>query len=260
MAREYVLGNPLKYTDPTGHWTEEELEQFLGEDWYEVYFGQKGLFQDRSKLLDFLRSKNMTGLLELATISSIMQTARVAGGAGYSFSGIDAIGIRLGGSYGAVGFVNGSADAILNLTSGEFSVFVSPGAGVLIGGSVSVVGGLLVVGNLPSNRDYFGMFGAAGIVGGDIVGLNAEGFWSSPLSDRFNAFDKAHGAFVGATGGVELGGYVDMSYSFEVLTVDQSGTSVLQYLPSIGQVFSDVGRSLYHDVLMHPIFPWSPYR
>jgi hypothetical protein len=131
---------------------------------------------------------------------------------------------------------------------------------VLIGGSVNVVGGLLVVGNLPSNRDYFGMFGAAGVVGGDIVGLNAEGFWSSPLANTFNAFDKAHGAFVGVTGGVELGGYADMSYSFEVLTVDQSGTSVLQHLPSPGQVLSDVGWSLYHDVLMHPVFPWSPYR
>jgi hypothetical protein len=253
------LGNPLKYTDPSGHWTEEELEQFLGKEWYDAYFGQKGLFQDRSKLLDFLQSKNTTDLIELGVISQIMQTAKVAGGAGFSFNGIDAIGVRLAGSISGAAVASVSGDAILNLTSGEFSVFVSPGAGIFIGGGANVVGGLLVVANLPSNKDYRGMFGAAGIVGGDVVGLNAEAFWSSPLSDRFNAFDKAHGAFIGVTGGVELGGYVDMSYSVEVLTVDQSGTSFLNHLPSIPQVFSDVGQSLYHDILMHPIFPWSPY-
>jgi hypothetical protein len=233
----------------------------LGGDWYDVYFGQSGIFADRSKLLDFLRSQNTTGMLELTIISQLMQTANVAAAGGFSFQGIDAIGARLTGSAGAAVFGGVTADAILNLTAGEFSVFAGGSGGFIIGESVSAGAGLLLFANMPSNQGYRGSFGAVGIVGGDVVGLMVEGFWSAPLSDRFNAFDKAHGAFFGVTGSLPgLGGYGEMGYSLEALRVDQSGTAFLPDPPTLRQAIREFGSAVYHDVILHPVWPWSPFQ
>lgn len=233
----------------------------MGKDWYDVYFGQNGIFQDRTKLLDMLRSDKTTNAAELLAIGSIMQTAEVAGQAGFSFNGIDAIGLRLSASASAVIMGSGSADAVLNLTAGQFSVFVSPEAGVMLGESATVVGGLLVIGNLPNNEAYNGPFGVVGVTGGDVVGLTAEGFWSSPMTDRFDPRDKAHGAFLGAGAAVpSIGVYGAISYSFEALRVDQGGDTWWPNPPTGRQILTNIADAVTHDICLNPIWPWSPYR
>jgi RHS repeat-associated protein len=256
----YVLGNPLKYTDPSGHWTEEELEQFFGENWMQEYFSKGAVFEGRDQLLKMLQSKSTTGLLELSVIHDLMSTAQGLHAAGLSFGAFDAIGARLTASVGAVLFGGGTADAILNMASGEFSVFGALQGGVLLGDNVQVVGGLLLIRNLARNDDYRKTYGAVGLAGGDIVGINVEGFWSSPMSDRFDPTDKAHGMFVGAGLAIpEIGVYGEMGFSYEALRVDKSGTSL--FPQSLGwQDVKDTFQAVVHDVLLHPIWPWSPYR
>jgi RHS repeat-associated protein len=256
----YVLGNPLKYTDPSGHWTEEELEQFFGENWMQEYFGKGAVFEGRDQLLKMLQSKSTTGLLELSVIHDLMSTAQGLHAVGLSFGAFDAIGARLTGSVGAVLFGGGTADAILNMASGEFSVFGALQGGVLLGDNAQVVGGLLLIRNLARNDDYRKTYGAVGLAGGDIVGINVEGFWSSPMSDRFDPTDKAHGMFVGAGLAIpEIGVYGEMGFSYEALRVDKSGTSL--FPQSLGwQDVKDTFQAVVHDVLLHPIWPWSPYR
>jgi hypothetical protein len=54
----YVLGNPLKYTDPTGHFTQDEIMEFFGVDtWEEVLarFEDGGFLQGRWGWLEILR-------------------------------------------------------------------------------------------------------------------------------------------------------------------------------------------------------------
>jgi hypothetical protein len=257
-----VRNNPLKYIDPSGHWTEEELEQFFGENWMQEYFGKGAVFEGRDKLLEMLQSKSTTGSLELSVIHDLMSIAWGLHAVGLSFSGIDAIGARvsLGGGLVTVGGSLG-ADAVLNIQAGQFSVFGSAEGGALFGVSGTIVGGVTLIKNLPTNDDLRRMYGAVGIYGGDVVGVNVEGFWSSPMSDRFDVTDKAHGGFIGVGPAVpEIAVYGMLGYSWEVLRVDQSGVVWAPYRPSLSEVMNDVSQSIVHDVLLHPIWPWSPYK
>jgi len=68
----YVLNNPLRYTDPTGHFTEDEIMQFLGLDpeentWKDVlaFFEEGGQLEGRWGWLHVLRRANVGDKLEI---------------------------------------------------------------------------------------------------------------------------------------------------------------------------------------------------
>jgi hypothetical protein len=86
---------PLRYVDPTGHWTQEELIDALGEDWFERYFGVDAVFENREALLAFLLSENTTSSFVLDIVADMFGAAGLAHGAGFDFSELDAIGYRL---------------------------------------------------------------------------------------------------------------------------------------------------------------------
>jgi hypothetical protein len=232
----------------------------LGEDWRNKYFGQGAVFEGRDKLLAFLISDQATNEFILHEVRAFFTTAGTAHNIGASFKSIDALGMRIAGGAGSAVFGGLSYDEVLNLTSGEFSVFLSPEAGFIIGESATVMGGLTLLKNLPSNDAYRGTFEAVGIVGGNVIGLNAEGFWGAPLSDRFTIADSAHGYFIGAGLAVPgLGGYGSISYSYEAFREDKQGSHWLPQPFNALSVAKDIGWAITHDILLHPILPWSPY-
>ncbi len=261
----YALGNPLKYIDPTGHWSEEELAKTLGDDWYDFYFGQEGIVKDRPKLLEFLRAKNIDDPANLKIVGELMWTMRRLSQVGMKYDGIDAIGVRITGSGGGAAMGGASVDVILNLYAGQLSYFVSPVLGVLAGASASSVGGIQFIADLKDNNGYRGAFGSiGGSLGGGPSG-NAEYFWSGPVDDQFTL--SAKGVFVG--GGVGGGGgiYGDASYGLEVLRVDAAHGYVLQGGDLIWhdplaafRVARDMGLVLVHDIALNSHLPWSPYK
>jgi RHS repeat-associated protein len=220
----YARNNPSRYTDPMGHWTEDQLEEALGEDWREKYFGDDAVFHGREKLLKFLLSENISDLLSLELIKSLFNTAYGAFCVGADFSDTDALGARFSLSGSGVVFGSGTVDAILNLTSGEISVFGALEGGLVAGATATLVGGITFIKNLPTNAGYRGVTKNIGLMGGDTIGLNAEKF----------SGDTLNGGFVGAGGAVpvpNIGGYWSMSYAVEVLTVDCTGYEWFPYVP-----------------------------
>ena len=137
----YAGGNPLRFADSSGHWSEEALQAALGKDWRDTYFGIGAAFGGRDKLLAFLTSDHTTSDLTLSQVQSFFQGAGVLRGLGSDLSNFDAMGMRLSGNVGVGAFAAVSVDAILNLSSGEFSYFASPEVGVLLGNTVQIVGG-----------------------------------------------------------------------------------------------------------------------
>jgi RHS repeat-associated protein len=255
----YVLGNPVRFQDPSGHWTEEELAAALGENWREQYFGKGGIFEGRDALLAFLLSQDTTSAVILDTVGQFFMDAYVAYKAGVDFTGVDALGSRLAVAGSGGFFVAGSVDVVLNLTSGEFSFFGSPEIGMALGGGLQAVMGMTLLKNLPSNQAFRGTFMAVGLVGGDVLGLNVEAFWSSPMSDQFQAFEGAHGEFCGVGPAVELGAYGSISYSWEAYRYDAGGGHWYSP-PNPLTVVADTIQAVWHDLVLHPIWPWSPYR
>jgi RHS repeat-associated protein len=257
----YCRNNPLKFVDPTGHWSEEALEASLGKDWRETYFGKDAVFGGRDKLLAFLTSDKTTSDFILGQVQSFFQGAGVLHGLGADLSSFDAMGLRISGTGGGVGFAALSGDAVLNLTAGEFSFFGSPEAGLLLGDSVQAVGGITLIKGLPSNNAYRGAFWAGGGLAGAYGSVTGEFFWGAPMSDRFNPTDTAHGGFVGAGAAVpELGVYGSLSYSLEVYREDVGGSHWYSPLPQLRQMIGDLQQVVWHDVEMNPMWPWSPYR
>ena len=254
----YVGNQPLKYTDPTGHWTEDQLKFAFGKDWRERFFGKNAVFEGRENLLKFLVSDSTTNLPVLAVASKMMTEAAKAHAFGIDFGNIDALGARVAGTLGSAAMVGASGDAILNLAAGQFSLFLSPEAGFIVGGSAQIVGGLTVMKNLPSNDTYRGTFMAVGIVGGAPVGANVEAFWGSPMAETYNAYDKTHGGFLGVGPAADLGMYGSISYSLEAYRYDSGGgTSFPYFFIDPLTVVAEVGAAVWHDVVMHPAWPWN---
>ncbi len=257
----YSDGNPLRFADSSGHWSEEALQAALGKDWRDTYFGIGAAFGGRDKLLAFLTSDHTTSDLTLSQVQSFFQGAGVLRGLGSDLSNFDAMGMRLSGNVGVGAFAAVSVDAILNLSSGEFSYFASPEVGVLLGNTVQIVGGTTLIKRLPSNDAYRGAFWAGGGLAGASGSITGELFWGAPMSDRFDPRDTAHGGFVGAGAAVpEFGCYGSLSYSLEVYREDTGGSHWYSPLPQLRQLIGYLQQVIYHDVGMNPIWPWSPYR
>jgi RHS repeat-associated protein len=248
----YVRNNPIRYIDPTGHWTEEELEEYLGRDWMEKYFGEDGLLHGRDAFLNFLQSKNTTNIDILKIISSIIEPLSFAHDKGLDISNIDAIGARISVTGGVVGYGGGNFDVLINFTSGEFGAFLSPEMGILIGEGLNIVGGILLIKNCPTNEDYRGTSKSLGIVGGDIVGLNAEGMVGG-IHRNLSPSDVFDGSFIGAGPAVpEIGIYGTISYAVEILRVNEAGNEWFPRLPSFWDAIMDIGEVLTNDILNLP--------
>jgi hypothetical protein len=250
----YANNSPVRFSDPTGRWTEDELNEALGEGWRERYFGENAVFQDRKKLIALLLSENTTDLITLEIIRSLFKAAYGAHSLGADFQNIDAIGARVSVSGGGAGFAGGTLDAILNLTSGEFSIFVSPEGGFVIGATTTLIGGIVLLKNLPSNNDYKGTAKAIGLMGGDVIGLNAEKFWGG-IHKFQDSTDVLDGSFFGMGGAVpipNIGLYGSMSYAFEVLSIDEASYNWASDFPGIIDVLSDLGEVLWHDIFGIP--------
>jgi RHS repeat-associated protein len=248
----YVYNNPINNIDPTGNWTETQLKDILGEDWYKKYFGEDGFLKNRYELLKFLRSKSTTDSFTLEIIGSLLKVAYGLNELGYSFDSIDAIGARFSGSGGSVAFGSLSFDAVLNLTSGEFSAFISPEGGVILGASAVAVGGITLIHNMPSNSSFLGTFKNIGGMAGIGVGINIEGLYGGDSPSKSSG-TLPNGLFVGVTGGLpnlNVGIYGSLSYSFEALCVDSSGYGWGKNLPtSVWDVFFDIGEVIMYDIL-----------
>jgi len=246
----YVFNNPLSYSDPSGHYTKEQLDKALGNDWHEKYFGENGVFYGREELLDFLLSEDVTDPTTLGTIVLLFEAAFEAHRLGYDFKDVDAIGARVTVSFGGVDFGAITFDAVLNLASGEFSAFVTLEGGFIFGANAQLVAGLSLIKNLPSNKFLRGVTKSIGGAGGWKGGGNIEGFYGG-LQEFQSLEDTYNGLFfgVGLAGG--LGVYGSFGYTWEVLSVDKSGYSFPQQ-PKVIDIFYEIGDFLSNDILKLP--------
>lgn len=209
------------------------LDPALGKDWRDKYFGRKAVFENRDKLLEFLLSKNTTDPITLDIVRSLFNVAYAAHGVGVDFSGVDALGSRVTLSGGAVGVIGISGDVMLNLSSGEFSGFVSPEGGILIGEGITLVGGITLFSNMPTNEGFRETSKAVGIMGGDILGINAEESWGT-VTQYPQGSDAFDGTFIGIGGASPgLGVYGSLAYAIEALRVDSQGYHWVPKLPSL---------------------------
>jgi RHS repeat-associated protein len=248
----YVRNNPTRYVDPTGHWTEDELEEAFGKDWQTKYFGKDGVFYGREKLLKFLLSDKTTDPITLEIVRTFFSISADAHSTGLDFSTIDALGARFSFNYGAGGFVGGSLDVILNLNSGQISIFGSPEGGLSIGETGGLVGGITLLKHCPSNDYYRGTAKNVGIMGGPVVGINVEKFWGGVHRNQYPN-EVSDGGFIGVMGGIPgIIGYGSLSFAYEGLRVDQAGYYFFPYIPGPIEVIFDIGDVLWNDILKLP--------
>ena len=223
----YVLNNPLRYVDPTGHWSEEQLTATLGQSWRLRYFGDqasyRGAYAGHEKFLHFLTSPETTNDFDLSMVG-------IAMGVGEFVSTLvgntpDAISIRGNFGAGAIIGVGNSFEAVVNFRSGELSYFWSPGASGGASGGAGGDIGIAIINDLPSNTAYRGYFGAAKADFKYGAGGTIEGFLGLPLPNfpDGDIFAGANGAFLGVGLGGELDLSAGFSYAFEALRVNING-------------------------------------
>ena len=246
----YVNNNPLKYVDPSGHWTDDELERILGKDWYKKYF-EGGIFGDRTPeqtaaLLKFLHSAYTTDL-------NVLHMVGVGFGAmdlvhsqlGVSFHDVSAVDVRASLSFGGAGFAGLSWDLVFNINSGEITLFESPEVGVMFGAGVDAVIGIAFVKDMSNNEGFKGAFYAMGAVGAHTIAINLEQFHSAPMSNPNNT---AKGTFVGGGLGEALGFYLTVSYSYVREIYDYNGATVFER-PSIPTIIGGMAGAIWKDTV-----------
>jgi hypothetical protein len=238
----------VRFVDPTGRWSEDELKEALGDEWYDRYFGERAVFSGRSALLDMLRSPHTSGSVILGMIRDLFGTAGAIHSIGVSFEAIDAIGGRGSYSFGSLLMGEIAVDTVLNLKSGEFSVFLSPGLGVMLGAGVSLVGGPTLITGLPSNSAFKGVFDSVGAIGGEDVAGCVEVYAAGPLREDVPA-GRAWGGFIGGGAGEALGVYLSVSYSVEVYRTAFNGGAWFPEPPSLGRAVGDFMRAWWLDII-----------
>ena len=141
---------------------------------------------------------------------------------------------------------------MLNLSSGEFSGFISPEGGILIGEGITIVGGITMYSNMPTNEGFRETSKALGILGGDIIGINAEESWGG-VTQYPQGSDAFDGTFIGIGGASPgLGIYGSLAYAIEVLRVDSQGYHWVPNPPTLIDALSNIGGVLWNDILNLP--------
>jgi len=217
-------------------------------------FGKDAVFEGRDKLLALLKSKNTTDAFTLDMIRTFFNVSKIAHNSGVDLSSVDTLGAKISISGGTGGFGGVSADAVLNLTSGEFSYYGSLEGGLVIGATATLVGGISMLKNMPSNNGYSGTFKSFGVMGGDVIGVNVEHFTGGVHKNQ-TYDDVPDGTFVGVGGAVpepNIGVYGSMSYSIEILNVNAAGYSPISEFPNPIAILKDIGDVLEHDILKIP--------
>jgi hypothetical protein len=81
------------------------------------------------------------------------------------------------------------------------------------------------------------------------------------MSDDFSPSDEAAGCFLGTSAGVPgLGVYWSESYSYEVYRLNGAGEQWFPQPFNVLTVAADAAWAFIHDMILHPLWPWSPYR
>lgn len=224
----------MRYVDPTGHYTEEELNEYLGEGWEEEYFSENGTYGKRDKFVnDFLKSKDTKDLGKLKIIAETLKAGSAMAKTNEhwrsAIKGADALVARKGmsGSITVEGGGGGmlAIDYVTNLQSGEFSEVVVSNFQVQVGLSAGIAYGSISYGfvnRLPDNASYAGYswgpgtFAGAGPFGGrtygiDIIPFNtpysAGASWGEPVGLEFGL-----NVGIGMTFGVEMTRYTESGF------------------------------------------------
>ncbi len=255
----YVLNNPLRYTDPTGHWTEEELAATLGENWRALYFGKGAVFEGKENLLQFLLSEKTTSPVVLGILLWIMYPATLLHNSGVDLSGYDALGLRLTGTVGAGVFGGVTTDALLNINTGEFSLFGTAELGLLGGEAAGASMGWFAVSKLPSNSAYSGPAFAHGAVAGSYMFTSYEQFWGAPQSVDVAFLDMPHGGAITVGGGAGLGIYRSLGYAYEIYQLNTRGSQAWPPFDA-GTALRELFTAFRVDLQQTPALPWLPRR
>jgi hypothetical protein len=239
----YAGGNPLKFNDPTGHWTEEQLEDQLGANW-RWWFAEGSPFHGYQAFLDFLLSDANTGEFDLNVVGAAFTQALIVKSVTGNLP--DAIGVRVNGNGAMIIGPGVCLEGLVNFGSGELSYFLSPGADAgLSAGAAGDIGSEILY-NLPNNASYRGYSGA---IHGELkygAGGSLEKIWGLPLPNF--PFGDIGAGMDGWFFGLGLGGEVNLSvnfnYALEVRRLDVNGAEwapdPLNYSP-----VPDTGQILY---------------
>ncbi len=255
----YVLNNPLRYTDPMGHWTEAELAAILGENWRALYFGKGAVFEGKENLLQFLLSEKTTSPVVLGILPWIMYPAALLHNSSVDLSGYDALGLRLTGTAGAGVFGGVTADALLNINTGEFSLFGTAEFGLLGGEAAGASMGWFAVSKLPSNSAYSGPAFAHGAVAGSYMFTSYEQFWGAPQSVDVAFLDMPHGGAITVGGGAGLGIYRSLGYTYEIYQLNTLGSQAWPPFDA-GTALRELFTAFRVDLQQTPALPWLPRR
>jgi RHS repeat-associated protein len=224
----YVLNNPLRYTDPTGHKCVGEAEECLDNDGRPIN-GAGGLKKPKQKkdeegdetealqyCLQHLYAPQCS-IPEQAIVSPLQPEYDFIGF--WEFDQLNALGMQLNGT-GCFIIICGdiSINVIGNFDSGEATLFVTPGFAGGLGFGVDGSAGVVAAYDAPNNSSLAGL---ANNVSVNITpGTGGQASYS--VSEDSNVTGNyAQTYSVGITGGGEASAVYGPSYSFPIGTCDK---------------------------------------
>ncbi|MBU0492465.1 MAG: RHS repeat-associated core domain-containing protein, partial [Chloroflexi bacterium] len=222
----YVLNNPLKYTDPTGH----------ANDPGGAITGESQNVSPQSPPPAQSPSSPSPPPPPPSDDEIIPP---------WQFWRFDAFGVR--GNLSAALVLGGSInfDVFWNKNTNELSVYATPGgqAGALFGGDLTL--GFIEIANLAANEDYREWaVGVGGTGAVDVVGVAAEWSYSTEAGSEGK---RPQTWFVGYAMGGEFGVYGDAGYAVELARMaEQSGITILP----------DFRLNFFPDSTAYDPWPW----